>query len=463
MVNIPKVDPKLVASVLDKAEEGPILDEKTWDEQFIHKTITQIVDEYDISWAENDSSVPSDDALADRLFEAGMDLALRTGVYCLDTSRRMIWTRDELEQALDKTPQQITVGKNKDKVTLTKRNPEENIRVGVIGGPYGIPVPEDLFIPVMTSYAQESLIDVLETASLKSTYGRSIRINSPWDSIACLQEYKLMREVKDQVGRPGISVGAAQTPSAVGVLSSATYGAGSPTDWYHNSFMSELKVTYNDLIKSAHYIQIGSTCHCFYNPIYGGYPGGAEGGAVAMVAGMLLMRACLFAETVNPAPSHAHYSCNSYPAMLPSQAAAIQAVTRNTNLITAGFTRPVAGPGEQDMLYEIAALQLAFVPSGISFVKGVHSATGNIDLHCSGLEARFMAQVAHAAESLSRKEADTMVKRLMEKYQDGQKTQKPGKPFTEIYDLDSLQPTAEWQGIYEDVCHELEVDFGLRL
>ena len=38
-----------------------------------------------------------------------------------------------------------------------------------------------------------------------------------------------------------------------------------------------------------------------------------------------------------------------------------------------------------------------------------------------------------------------------------------GKHFTEAYDVETIQPTAEWQGIYEEVCREMEDMLGLKL
>ena len=75
-------------SVLDKAENGPVVEEKDWDLQYINHNIKELVKKYDIGW-EKDVLVPSDDALADRLYAAGRELALEVGVYCLDTKRQM--------------------------------------------------------------------------------------------------------------------------------------------------------------------------------------------------------------------------------------------------------------------------------------------------------------------------------------------------------------------------------------
>jgi methylamine--corrinoid protein Co-methyltransferase len=149
--------------------------------------------------------------------------------------------------------------------------------------------------------------------------------------------------------------------------------------------------------------------------------------------------------------------------MIPSQTVALQALARNTNLITSGFLRPVSGPCVKDLFYEIAALVIAQVPSGISFTKAVHTATGRFPLHCTPLEARFAAQVTHAAEGLTRSEADPIVRKLVDKYKDNINTPNAGKPFTEAYDLDSLSPSAEWQGIYDSTCSEIEDEFGLSL
>lgn len=37
-----------------------------------------------------------------------------------------------------------------------------------------------------------------------------------------------------------------------------------------------------------------------------------------------------------------------------------------------------------------------------------------------------------------------------------------GMPFDEVYDVERIQPTPEWQGMYDDVKNEL-VEMGLRL
>jgi methylamine--corrinoid protein Co-methyltransferase len=185
--------------------------------------------------------------------------------------------------------------------------------------------------------------------------------------------------------------------------------------------------------------------------------------AVAIVAGMMLLKACYGGVTSNPGPSHAHLSCDTYPDMITSQAVAFQALNRNTNLLTSSFVRPVGGPGTKELLYETAALVLASVPSGIALMEGTQSATGRFTAHVSGLETRFMAQIAQAATHLTRKDANPIVKKLIAKYAAGQKDMHVGRPFNEVYDVQTVQPTSEWLETYESVCQEMGTEFGLPI
>jgi methylamine---corrinoid protein Co-methyltransferase len=450
-------------SVLDKAENGPVIEEKEWDRQYINKEIKRLIKKYDVQW-DAETMVPDDNALADRVFEAGMELATNTGIYCIDTKRQMKWTQDELQMVIDSTPIEEVLGSGEGKVIIKPRRPDDDSPIVCVGGPYGTQVPEELYVPIMQSYAQEKIIDWIDDASLISTHGRPIRAGSPWEAVACWQEAQMSKEAIRRAGRPDMPIGAAEnSPSAIGELSSCTEGGFRLTDWHHACLVSELKVPYAELTKAMHYIHTGASYHNFYNTIFGGYVGGGDGMAVAIVAGLVLMKACLGGMTLNPGPSHAHLSCNTFPAMLPSQAIGHQGVTRNTNLFTSAFTRPVGGPGTKDILYESAAFAVSSVVSGISVMEGTQAATGRFTAHVSGLEARFNAEVAHAAVGMSRREANEIVQKIVPLYADQQHLMNKGKPFNEVYDVETVQPTAEWRGIYEEVCSELKNLVGLNL
>ncbi len=443
-------------SILDKADNGPYIEETDWDRNYIQKPINELLNKYKISWKRDQYWVSDDDTLADTVFQAGLELAVRSGVYCLDTRRQMLWTRNELEGFLASIPDETICGTGTQAVKITRRNVEDHRPVAVSGGPYGIPVPEEEFSLMTRAYVREPLIDFYEAPSLLTTYGRKIRAKAPTDLTACWQEVESIRSILDEEGKPGMGIGSPNTTaSAVGVLSSVSYGGVRRSDWNHNNFLSELKIGYENLLRMSHFYNTGSYNHSFYNPIFGGYAGGGPGIAVIGVAGLILMKACLLVDTVNLGPSHAHLSCSTYPEIIVAKAICLQALARNTRLMTSCFSRPAAGPGTKEILYEVAAMNLACVPSGVAIVKGVQSATGRFPSACTPMEVRFMAEVAHVAEKMTRKQVDPIVRILIGKYKDSQKDIKIGQPFNRLYDMKTLQPNLEWLNTYEEVKSEL--------
>ncbi len=103
-------------ATLDKAENGPIIDEKDFDKNQIGSAVQDIIQRFDINWPK-DVFVPSDDALADRLFEAGLTLAEESGLFCMDTRRRMVWERNELLDILRDASPEIKLGSGAEEVS----------------------------------------------------------------------------------------------------------------------------------------------------------------------------------------------------------------------------------------------------------------------------------------------------------------------------------------------------------
>jgi len=128
---------------------------------------------------DRDALVPSDNDLADRVFQAGLDLAVEVGMFCQSTNRRITWTHNELEEGLRFCPGETIMGAGNDAVVCRARVPEDITVPVVIGGAYGVPFPEDLFVPIMLSFARESVVEVIENATLETVYGYPIKAGSP--------------------------------------------------------------------------------------------------------------------------------------------------------------------------------------------------------------------------------------------------------------------------------------------
>ena len=112
--------------VLDRAETGPIVEELVWDMTLVPNAVmTQLAQHKIVMPPVASTIVPTDDALADRLFEAGLCLVEELGAFCVSTSRRIQFTRAEILAALAVAPMEVTIGEGNDRATERKRKVED--------------------------------------------------------------------------------------------------------------------------------------------------------------------------------------------------------------------------------------------------------------------------------------------------------------------------------------------------
>ena len=75
---------------------------------------------------------------------------------------------------------------------------------------------------------------------------------------------------------------------------------------------------------------------------------------------------------------------DSFDWRLYRQGLALQALSRNSNLMTAALAGPAGGPGTKTIIYENAAFSLMALSSGVSELLGSHSAGGGERGVCAG-------------------------------------------------------------------------------
>ena len=63
---------------------------------------------------------------------------------------------------------------------------------------------------------------------------------------------------------------------------------------------------------------------------------------------------------------------------------------------------------------------------------------------------------------LTRVHANELVSQLVPLYQSELEKKPIGKPFEEVYNIENVEPTAEWKGTYEEVKEEL-IKIGMPL
>lgn len=441
--------------VLHKAETGPIIDEKEFEAKLITQAIAKLIKKYDLKF-DKSVLVPSDDELADRIFQAGLEFAVEIGMFCQDTNRRIMWTEAEYLRGLESCSGKALMGTGNDTVEIIARVPESDLEPILVGGPFGVPVPEDMFVPIMLSYAQEPLVDVIENPTIEKVYGYPVKAASPWEVLGGWREAELAFEAINRAGRPGMPIGCIEiSPTALAQISAASWGGVRPSDWHHVSAPSEFKTNYDLLSKTAHITRIGAHMEGYLNIIYGGFLGGAEGVAIGLAAGLIVVNQNYMGTTISASSAHPFLHSDATPESIWAQSLAFQAVSRNSRMLTASLCKPAAGPGTKTLLYECAAFVLSGVVSGLTVPQAAMTAAGTNRCHCSGLESRFSAEVARASAGMGREQADEIVQKLLPLYLDDLPSQPVGKPFQEVYDMKSLQPTEEWNGLYEEVKEEL--------
>jgi len=448
-----KIDSLL--DVIDRFYSGPIVDEKNFDLQHVAHGVARVIREFDIKF-DKGQIIQQDDQMIDRVFEASLDFLEQCGIYHKDTQRQVTFSRQEIERALQAAPSRVTIGQGADSCVMMARRVEDPRPPQVSGGPIGTPLSEDHYLPIMQSYWQEPVIDLVVPGCFSTIMGREIRANSPLEIVASWQEARLGQEAARRSGRPGIArMCVEMSITDAGHLSAISRGGFSPADVHVVPMISELKTNNELLNKIAHSHEQNGVILGFYNPILGGLGGGSEGVAILITAGLVALHMIYLPDSVESCPTHPFLSNSTHPEIMRAVSVSSAALARNTHLLTEFMTSPVSGPGTGSLLYECVAMATVASSCGASRLLGVRSGVGVVENHCTGLEARFNGEVAHAAAGLSRAEADEIVKKAVAKFEPVMDKKPTGLPFSEVYDLETLRPTGEWQGIYDRIKEEV--------
>ena len=117
--------------VIDRAMTGPLCLEREYDLKVFVPKLREIVNKHEIRF-DPEVVVPSDDELADRLFQAGLEFYKEVGTYCLDTNRMIQFTEDEILEGLATAPAAPVFGEGKDAKVYRGRKPESDIPPGAM-------------------------------------------------------------------------------------------------------------------------------------------------------------------------------------------------------------------------------------------------------------------------------------------------------------------------------------------
>lgn len=440
-----------IYEILRRSEEGPYTKENDFDMK-LYKTTSRLVKEHGIKIDRN-APVVSDDQMAKGMFEAGMQLALEMGMMSVSTSRVIKFTEGELRAALYTAPKQFTLGMGKDARVMRARTFGDGHPMTVCGGCPGTPLPEELFLPIMLSYAREPLIDIIIPGSLTSIEGMEVRTNGPLEIRACRQEMLWMREALDRCGRPGTHIYAAGESSSteLGTLAICNEKYMRASDSHMIPVLSELKTDNARLSRVMTGYEYPSFTTSLIDPIIGGFGGGAEGAAVVLTAAIILSVATYGVDMHCLHPIHNKLISSTTKEAMWVDSIVGRAFANHSPLALLADAWTTAGAGTADILYETAALAIVDEVSALN--SDSLGATNGVYPNCSGLEARFYAEVVHAAfnQHLTADQANEIVLKLYAKYEGGFTTPNIGSCFDQVYDVKTIMPKQSWLDIYKAV------------
>ena len=450
--------------ILDRANDGPYLPEESWDLEKVAAATRRLVRKHHLEW-DREEVVSSDPALADAVFAAGFELAVELGAYCRSTERMIPFSQDEIEGGMRRMPQTLMMGQGKDARTLYARRLGDERPPLFFGGSPGSPIPERLFLPNVISYIQEPLIDLLTCGTLAEVDGRPVRTGNPIEIVSTRRELHYLHEGLSRAGRPGMGMLAAQSSvSELGDLAAAQSRYLRPCDSHLVPILNELKMDFRNISRAVNSLEYGMVNASLPCVIVGGLGGGPAGSAVVNVASFLIANLACLADYHILHPIHVRHVATSTREVLWVISMVDQAFARNAPAIIVADIYPKSGTGTKELLYETAANAIVNAVTG-SHLEGCGSADGLLP-NCSGLEARWMGEVALASHKMkmSLKEANEWVLRLLPKYEHvfSQPGGNPGLPFDQVYDLTRVQPLDSWQQMYVEVKNEVR-EMGLKV
>jgi|Deesub1362B_J571_1020462.scaffolds.fasta_scaffold00178_17 methylamine--corrinoid protein Co-methyltransferase len=444
-----------------RTEDGPIVEEEYFDKKLLPRKLRELAKEYDINY-NPEEPVPTDDKLADDVFEAGKKLLCDVGILCVDTGRLIKFSEDEIKEGLKAAPNKITIGQGERSREITERKAEDKKIPWLVPGPSGMPISEDLASVIAQSIVQEPLAEGYWTPTITKYGGMEVKLHSPLEVLASRYEIISAKEGVRKAGKEGLPIVGGMTGlSPAGFIASIFNGGFTRGDCLLVSCMNELKINY-DIMTKVWFVSKCSDVNLMYDatPLLGGIAGGPEGTALVSVAQEI--ECLLLGADLSGGNSIDIWSgTSSGRKTMWASNLFLNAMNRNVNAIEYCYHFAAAGPCTEMLLYEGAAKTISVVAAGYDFHCGPLALRAGKEDYISPLEFRLSCEVAHAMAGIKRENANYLIKELLAKFED--KIQKPplGKSFTECMDLTTLQPSKEWQAIYEKVKKELE-DLGIK-
>jgi methylamine--corrinoid protein Co-methyltransferase len=449
--------------IAERTQTGEKVEEKKWDMELFH-TISQLVKKYGIEFPGEHCFINTDDDLAERAFEAGMECLERMGIYCITTRRRLRLSREEIFTAMHEALTEIPMGQGKDRRVWKQRKIEGRERLNVCPGHHS-PYSEDLVPLVIGNFARIPRVDFIEGFNVSTVDGRKI-MGAPMEVYASRRQVGWMREGVQKAGRPGLAI----VYYPINTRAEDLICVMDPerglrrTDGILLTLLPDLKMEQDMLSAAIVYEEYGSFKLSGSFSIAGGFCGGIEG---AIVEGIAKPIACMIAYR-----DYIHYTgvehihmLNARQILIPginwARSVVNQALNRFSHTICMRWVIPTSGPGTELNLLEGAMQSIEAAINGMNLYAPRQCRT-TTNHGQTPLEAEWMIEVSDAVieRGFDRQGANELVAKLAKRFK-GEKPQE-GYSITECYDLVRHKPKPDYEKIYMNVKKQLR-EMGLNL
>jgi len=450
--------------VIDRTVTGPLMSDQDFYLKIYVPELNKVIQKYRIKY-NPDTPLPYDDALADTVFEAAVEFFAKVGAYCPDTSRVLKFTKNEILQAASQAPSESTFGEGPDRKTMRSRKPDEHSEPWYHCGGGIYTTSEQIFMNQVEGLASITKANSLSIPSSINFRGKDARVRSPQEVLATIKTVSMAREACRRAGRPGLpilnGISTATGPISMFAASHPNFGL-RPSDGFLVDSLAELIVDYEALDKVAFYTSIGANIGSTSTPLYGGYNGGAEGNAIVSVVynllGILVFRGTYHYN----APLHTRLRVSSTRPLLWVISLANQAIHRNAPYPTLNLPYLGGGAGTDCYYYEMASYHTCVVTSGGNMLSG-HPSVAVAPDSIVPLDHVLNIEVAKAASQLTRKEANPIVLKLLEKYEKQLNDPPKGLTYQDCYDVVTGElKNAEYANHVEKIRKELR-ELGLPI
>jgi methylamine--corrinoid protein Co-methyltransferase len=113
---------RLLWEAIARSTTGPIMSEEKFETELFPAVLADLQAKYRIEW-DPDEPAMIDPDMADAVFRAGKELLLEVGLYCKNTRRIIKFTQEEIEEAICSARHEVTLGQDRQAITLTPRAP----------------------------------------------------------------------------------------------------------------------------------------------------------------------------------------------------------------------------------------------------------------------------------------------------------------------------------------------------